>query len=123
MSEMTTEKLQSLVKTAVLDAMKGQNSELECPDCHAKFDKVPGYLDHRVSEFMDKSLEGLKGKIEAVKVPTAENLVLECKDGICKMVEEHVEATYNVTKKGEAAPEDDKAVGLWDHMKDEGEEE
>ena len=114
---MSKEELGSLVKKAVEDAMKVPATELECPDCHAKFDRVPTYLDHRVSEYMDKSLEGLTAQIEGFKVPTAENLVLECKDGICKMVEEHVEATFNVTKKGEAPapvePEDE--PGLFDH--------
>jgi len=107
-----------LVKTAVEDAMKVQDSELECPDCHAKFDKVPGYLDHRVSEYMDKSLEGLKDKIEAVKIPTVESFLTDCKDGLCKIVEE----TYDVTKKGEAPPpEEEKPVGLFDHHVDEEE--
>jgi len=120
---LTREDLTSAVKKAVEDAMRVPATELECPDCHAKFDRVPTYLDHRVSEYMDKSLESLKTQLEGVKAPTAENLVLECKDGICAMVEEHVEATYNVMRKGEddAQPEEEK--GLWDDMKDEPEEE
>lgn len=114
---LTKEDLTSAVKHAVEEAMKVTATELECPDCHAKFDRVPTYLDHRVSEYMDKSLEGLTAQIEGFKVPTAENLVLECKDGICKMVEEHVEATFNVTKKGEepAGTGEEEAVGLFDH--------
>jgi len=103
-----------LVKGAVTDALKVTSTELECPDCHAKFDKVPSYLDHRVSEYMDQSLGELKTKVEGVTAPTAENLILECKDGICAMVSEHVEATYNVTKKGEEAPPEEEP-GLFDH--------
>jgi len=109
-----------LVKEAVAEAMRPQTAELECPDCHAKFDRVPTYLDHRVSEYMDKSLEGLKTKVEALKVPTSEEFLTECKDGLCKIVEE----TYDVTKKGEEAPppEGDEEAGLFT-LKDEKEAE
>ena len=114
------EKLESLVKNAVETAMRPTTTELECPDCHAKFDKVPTYLDHRVSEFMDTSLKGLQEKVDAVKVPTAEEFLQECKDGVCKIIED----TYNVTKKGEetAPPEEEEEPGLFD-LKDDPEEE
>jgi len=80
------------VGDAVKEAMKV--SALECPDCHTIFKEVPLYLDHRVGEFMTQ-------KIEEVKTPDPEKLVMDCKDGICKMIEEHVEATYDIYKKGE----------------------
>jgi len=96
-----------LVKNAVAEAMKAPATEttsplslLECPDCHTIFKEVPLYLDHRVGEFMTQ-------KIAEVKAPDPEKLVMDCKDGICKMVEEHVEATYNVTRKGAAPPPDE----------------
>jgi len=68
-------------------------SAIECPECHAAFKEVPAYLDHRIGEFMTQ-------KIEEVKSPDPEKLVMDCKDGICKMIEEHVEATYDIHKKG-----------------------
>ncbi len=88
---------------------------LECPDCHTKLSGVPKYLDHRVNEFLGPLTE----KVDGMKTPTGENLVLECKDGFCKMIEEHVEATYNVTKKGEEQQEE---AGLFS-VDDEAEEE
>ena len=119
---LTKEDLSSAVEAAVKRAMNVAPTELECPDCHAKFDRVPTYLDHRVSEYMDTSLEAVKTQLEGVKAPTAENLVLECKDGICKMVEEHVEATYHVTKKGAPPPEEKEEPGLFS-LEDDPEEE
>ena len=121
MSETTKEELRSLVKNAVAEAMSPTSTDLTCPECHAKFDRVPTYLDHRVAEYMDKSLEGLQEKVDAFKIPTAEEFLTECKDGLCKIVEE----TYDVTKKGEAPapPEEEEAPGLFGHYKDEPEEE
>lgn len=107
---LTKEDLNSAVKNAVAEAMKPTSTDLTCPDCHAKFDKVPTYLDHRVNEYMEKSLEGLKTQIEAFKVPTSEEFLEGCKDGLCKIVEE----TYNVTKKGEP-PAEEEEPGLFDH--------
>ena len=112
--EVTKEELGSLVRTAVADAMKVPASELACPDCHAKFESVPSYLDHRVSEFMDTSITGLKEKVDAFKVPTAEEFLQECKDGFCKIMEE----TYDVTKKGEEIPPPEREQGLFDHYDD-----
>lgn len=116
------EELGSLVKEAVTEALKGQPADLECPDCHAKFESVPPYLDHRVQEYVGTALEGLKTQIEEFKVPTSEEFLTVCKDGVCKLVEE----TYNVTKKGEEAPpidvEVDEPVGLFDHHENEKEE-
>jgi len=118
MSEMSAEKLESLVKAAVQDAMKV--GALECPDCHASFTEPARYMDHRIAEYVTQ-------KFTEAKAPDPEQLILECKDGLCKMVSAHVEATYDVKKKGEAAaaapegPEEEKVVGLWDDMKDEEE--
>lgn len=80
------------IKLWVEDAMKV--SALECPECHATFKEVPMYLDHRVGEYMKKSLE----EAEPLDI---EKSILDCKDGICKMISEHVEATYDIHKKGE----------------------
>ena len=114
--------LTSAVKNAVAEALKSQPADLECPDCHAKFESVPPYLDHRVQEYVGTALEGLKTQIEEFKVPTSEEFLTVCKDGVCKLVEE----TYNVTKKEEEPDvppvEDDVPVGLFDHHKDEKEE-
>jgi len=117
---LTKDDLTSAVEAAVAKAMQPTSTDLTCPDCHAKFDQVPTYLDHRVAEYMDKSLEGLQEKIDAVKVPTAEEFLQECKDGLCKIVEE----TYNVTKKGEEAPppEEEEEPGLFS-VDDDPEEE
>jgi len=110
--------LNSAVKNAVADAMKGTEvpkadpiSLLECPDCQSIFKNVPRYVDHRIGEYVDR-------KMEDVKAPNPEKLVMDCKDGICKMIEEHVEATYDVTKKGEEKPlivDDEEPPGLFDH--------
>ncbi len=116
------EELTSLVETAVAKAMKvpvietSPISLLECPDCQSIFKNVPRYVDHRIGEYVDK-------KLEDVKAPNPEKLVMDCKDGICKMIEEHVEATYNVTKKGETPAEasEEGTPGLFDHY-DESEE-
>lgn len=115
MSETTKDELKLLISNAVADALKVQPADLECPDCHAKFDSVPPYLDHRVQEYIGTSLEGLKAQLEAFKVPTSEEFLTVCKDGVCKLVEE----TFNVTKKGEAAapavPEEEKTPTLFGH--------
>ena len=113
--------LTSAVKNAVAEALKGQPTDLECPDCHAKFESVPPYLDHRVQEYVGTALEGLKTQIEEFKVPTSEEFLTVCKDGVCKLVEE----TYNVTKKEEepdVPPVEEEAHGLFDHHEDEKEE-
>jgi len=108
-----------LVKAAVQEAM--QPTELECPDCHAKFERIPSYLDHRVSEYVEKSLEGVKAQVEGIKMPTSEELLTGCKDGLCALIEE----TYDVRKKGEA-PEvlagGEERGGLFDYPRDEEEE-
>lgn len=122
MSETTKTELKSLVREAVAEAMKVPSTEtspisiLECPDCQSIFKEVPRYVDHRIGEYMDK-------KLSDVQAPDPEKMVMDCKDGICKMIEEHVEATYDITKKGEApagAPEEE-APGLFDHREDEKE--
>jgi len=112
MGETTKTELASLVKSAVGEALRarwpaggGQTLDLECPDCQAKFEKVPAYLDHRVNEYVGKSLEELKGTIDALKVPTSDEFLAECKDGLCALVEE----TYDIRKKGEAAPPEEEA--------------
>lgn len=109
------EELGSLVKTAVAEALKVQPADLECPDCHAKFNSVPPYLDHRVQEYVGTALNGLKTQIEAFKVPTSEELLVDCKDGLCKILEE----TYDITKKGEApppgAPEEEEETHLFSY--------
>lgn len=96
MSEMTAEKLESLVKAAVQEAMKV--GALECPDCHATFTEPARYMDHRIAEFVTK-------KFTEAKAPDPQKFVLECEGDICKLVEKHVETTYDMTKKGEAASE------------------
>ena len=114
---LTKEDLNSAVKNAVADAMKGTEvpkadpiSLLECPDCQSIFKNVPRYVDHRIGEYVDK-------KLADVQAPNPEKLLMDCKDGICKMLEEHVEATYDVTKKGEAPAEasEGEPPGLFDH--------
>lgn len=123
MSETTREELKSLIREGVAEAMKVKEtpkadpiSILECPDCHSIFKEVPRYVDHRIGEYVDS-------KLADVKTPDPEKLVMDCKDGICKMISEHVEATYNVTKKGETSPlEEEKVLGLFDDH-DEPEEE
>lgn len=103
MSGMTAEKLESLVSQAVKNAMGDQPSildGLECPGCHQKFQGIPSYVDHRVGESLDKSLKEMTDKIGAFKIPTSEEFLAECKDGLCGIIEE----TYDVTKKGEAPP-------------------
>ena len=89
---MSTNLSQTELRSLVSDAVK--NTAFECPDCHASFAKPTQYMDHRIGEFMNQ-------KIAEVKAPDPEKLVLDCKDGICKMIEEHVEATYDIHKKGE----------------------
>lgn len=110
--EVSNEALSSLVKDAVTDALK--ISELECPDCQAKFQEPARYMDHRIGEYMEK-------KIKDVKAPDPEKLILSCKDGICKMISEHVEKTYDMTKKGEAVkkpPGEEVVKGLWDDIEE-----
>jgi len=106
---LSEKELKSLVGDAVREAMKV--SALECPDCHATFKEVPQYLDHRVGEYMTQ-------KLEETQPLNLEKEILSCKDGICKMISDHVEATYNITKKGEApqeAPKEEKIRGLFDY--------
>jgi len=95
-------------------------SALECPDCHASFSEPAQYMDHRIGEKFAEAVAEAK-----TQVPKPEDLLTECKDGICKMVEEHVEATYNVTKKGEEAPppEEEEEPGLFSVEDDPEEEE
>ena len=116
------EELGSLVKHAVEEAMRGlPSTEIECTDCGAKFSRVPEYLDHRVSEYMTDEIKGLQEKLDAFKVPSTEEFLTECKDGLCKIVEE----TYNVTKKGEEVPppeEEKEEPGLFT-LEDDKEEE
>ena len=112
------QKLASLIEAAVAKAMAPTSTEYACRDCGAKFETIPGYLDHRTSEYMDKALEEVKTKVEALKIPTAEEFLTECKDGLCAIVEE----TYNVTKKGEEAPPEEEEAGLFT-LEDEKEEE
>ena len=130
-------KLSSLVKTAVSDALS--ISKLECPDCHASFTEPARYMDHRISEGFTKA-------VEDVKATDPEKTVLECKDGICKLIEEHVEEVYGLEKKVELTAEEkakaeadaekvkaeaekaegaqeEEAKGLWDDMEDEPEDD
>lgn len=115
MGETTKSELASLVKNAVTEALKSQPADLTCPDCQATFNSVPPYLDHRVQEYVGTALKGLKTKIEDFKVPTPEEFLTVCKDGVCKLIEE----TYDVTKKGEAAapetPEEPEESHLFSH--------
>lgn len=128
MSESLSQKeLKSLVSEAVAEAMKV--GELECPECHAKFTEPARYMDHRMAEYVTQ-------KFTEAKAPDPQKFVLDCSGDICKLVEKHVEATYDMKKKKEAAPageqaapakepegpEEEKAVGLWDGMEDEPEE-
>jgi len=69
-------------------------SALECPDCHATFAKPAQYMDHRIGEKFAMA-------VAEAKAPTPEEFLPGCKDGICKMISEHVEATYDIQKKGE----------------------
>jgi len=93
------------IKSWVEDAVK--DTSFECPDCHASFAKPTQYMDHRIGEFMNQ-------KIAEVKAPDPEKLVLDCKDGICKMIEEHVEATYDIHKKGKTpVVEEEEEPGLF----------
>lgn len=110
------QKLSSMIKSAVADALK--ISAMECPDCHATFTEPARYMDHRIAEYMTT-------KIAEVKAPDPQEMVLQCKDGICKMVSEHVEATYDIKKKGEAVeepPKEEKVIGLWDYDAEEEKE-
>lgn len=101
--------LSSLVSDAVAEAMKV--SALECPDCHATFTEPARYMDHRISETFAKA-------VEEVKAPDPEKLVLDCKDGICKMISEHVEATYDIHKKGETPVVEEEETGLYSEKDD-----
>lgn len=113
------EELQSLIKAAVQEGLQGQPVEYDCPDCHAKFDRVPAYLDHRVSEYVEKSLEGVKAQIGELKIPTSDEFLQECKGGLCAIIEE----TYDVRKKGEVAESDDEPSGLFNYPRDDEEQE
>jgi len=114
-----------MMKTTIEDAFKRREAPkegplglLECPGCDAAFREVPKYVDHRIGEYMDQ-------KLTEVKAPKPEEILTECKDGICKLISEHVEATYDFTKKGEEAPppeEEEEAGGLYGNI-DEPEEE
>jgi len=115
------EELTSLVSAAVKDALAAQPpvtpTSLECPDCHTTHQGVPAYLDHRVSEYMSKSLEGLTDQIKAVKIPTSAEILADCKDGICGIMEE----TYDIKKKGEVVEPVDPSGSFLDYQ-DEPEE-
>ncbi len=121
---LTKEDLTSAVETAVTKAMKGGEAPkegplglLECPDCHVLFKEVPRFVDHRINERFDK-------KIAEIQAPDPQKLVMDCKDGICKMVDEHLEATYDIRKRGDVVPvvEEEEAGGLFGNV-DEPEEE
>ena len=120
MTETTKEGLKLLIKEAVGEALKVPDQDLTCPDCATSFKKVPEYLDHRVAEYMGKSLEDLKAQVEAVKIPSAEEFLGECKDGLCKIIEE----TYNVARKDAppVEPVEEVIPGLFDHHDAEVEE-
>lgn len=49
-------------------------------------------MDHRIQETF-------AAEVAKVKVSDPEKLLMECKDGICKMISEHIEETYDITKK------------------------
>ena len=80
------------IKLWVEEAMKV--STIDCPECGAGFKEVNQYLDHRVGEF-------IKTQLDETQPLDIEKSILECKDGICKMISDHVEATYDIHKKGE----------------------
>jgi len=103
------------IKSWVEEAVKV--SDIKCSDCGASFKEVNKYLDHRVGEFITQ-------KIAEVKAPDPEKLVMDCKDGICKMISEHVEATYDIHKKGEApvVEKEEEESGLFS-LKDDPEDE
>lgn len=96
----------------ITKAPKGSTSTkaliYDCPDCDATFTKAGSFLKHIANESLGRIM--------------SDNL-MECKDGICKMVEEHVETTYNVMKKGEETPPpEEEEPGLYS-LEDEPEEE
>lgn len=96
---LSPEQLQSLVKSAVAEAMKGPES-YECKDCGYSTADVDRYIDHKTGE-IGVQIKELGDKIEEIEVPTTDKFLEDCKDGVCKIVEE----TYNVTKKGEEEDE------------------
>jgi len=88
---LTKDELKSWVKEAM------EVSALECPDCHATFTAPARYTDHRIGEYLNK-------RMDEVKTPDPEKLVLDCKDGICKLIDERLEA-LKVEQKGEEVEE------------------
>ena len=100
-----------MMEKAIEDAFKRRDpptetpiSILECPDCHSIFKEVPRYVDHRIGEYVN-------GKLAEVQAPNPEKMVMDCKDGICKMIEE----TYDIRKKGAppVAEETEEEPGLF----------
>lgn len=94
MSEgLTKVELSSLVSSAVSEAMKV--SALECPECQAVFTKPAQYLDHRLGETLDKKVAA------ATKTQKPEEFLAGCKDGICKIVDDHIKEKYDIAGEGE----------------------
>jgi len=108
MSSLSDKELRSLVSDAVAEAMKV--SALECPDCHATFTKPAQYMDHRIGEYINTKMA------EPQPIDT-EKLMLDCKDGICKLVDEHIKEKYNV---GKQTAEEEEEPGLFT-LKDDAE--
>jgi len=106
---LSEKELKSIVGDAVAEAMKV--SALECPDCHATFTEPARYMDHRIGEYINQKLS----EVEPVNL---EKGILECKDGICKIIDSHLKEKYNV---GTEKTEEDEEAGLFS-LKDEPEE-
>ncbi len=85
MSTLTKQELISLVSESVKEAMK--LSAFTCPGCQATFTDPARYMDHRVGEQVTKQIQ------EAQKLDP-EKILTECKDGICKIVDDHIKEKY-----------------------------
>ncbi len=113
---LTKEDLISAVNTAVKTALESQGSAsptpLECPGCGTKLAGVPAYLDHRVQEYVESSLEEIKKTVGEIKVPTTQEFLAECKDGVCGIIEEVYDITKKVAPPPEVVPEVDQEPEL-----------
>jgi len=97
---LSEKELKSIVSDAVKAAMKPPETETyTCPGCKFTTNDLTAYMDHR---FMDTYLPNMKEELKQ----KPEDVVVSCKDGICKLIDERLEALKLGQKPEETKPEE-----------------